>query len=276
MKRNLRLLLALPVVLSLVMSIGCTNAEIMRLKGANEVMQRKFQASDAARNSLAKDNEQLQRDLAAQTAALDTKRQENELLLAQLTKSKEDFDKLNELYKAEIERKSPTFGGPLDPALDQALKALAAANPDLLTYDSKLGMVKLKSDLTFALGSADVQPGATQALGKLVEILKTPEAARYSIYVAGHTDDVPIGAATRRLHPTNWYLSVHRAVGVQKVLTAAGMPGVRIGVMGFGEFHPIAPNRPNKKGNAANRRVELWILPSGRLLTRPKAAAAPE
>jgi len=276
MKRNLTRLLALPVVVCLLMSIGCVNRELQAAKNANALLRRRFDTSEEARNSLAKDNEQLQRDLTAQGESLETRRKENELLIAQLTKSKEDFDKLTELYEKEVGRKVPIFGGPLDPTVDKALKALAAANPDLFTYDSKLGMVKLKSDLTFGLGSAVVQAGASQALGKLVAILKTPEAARYNVYVAGHTDDVPIGATTRKRHPTNWYLSVHRAVGVQKVLVAAGMPDARIGVLGFGEFHPVAPNAPGNKGNAANRRVELWILPPGRLLTRPMAAAAPE
>jgi len=278
MKRTLTLVLALPIVATLMMSVGCTNAEIQRLKAANDQMQRSLQGSEEARNGLSRDNEQLQRELTIQGEALETRRKENEVLLAQCTTLKENFDKLNALYEKELGRKAPIFGGPvLDKAVDKALKALAAANPDLFTYDSTLGMVKLKSDLTFGLGSAVVRAGASQALGKLVAILKTPEAAQYNLYVAGHTDDVPIGnPATERLHPTNWYLSVHRAIGVQKVLVAAGMPGPRIGVMGFGEHHPVVPNAAGNKGNAANRRVELWILPPGRLLTRPTVAADPD
>ncbi len=49
-----------------------------------------------------------------------------------------------------------------------------------------------------------------------------------------------------------------------------------VGVLGFGEFHPAAPNAAGNKGNAANRRVELWILPGARLLTRPMGGTAPE
>jgi flagellar motor protein MotB len=37
--------------------------------------------------------------------------------------------------------------------------------------------------------------------------------------------------------------------------------------MGFGEYHPVAPNKPGKKGNQANRRVEIWIVPPGSFLT---------
>ncbi len=271
----------LPVVALVLLgltAVGCTNRDLMEARAANAQMQRKLQQSEEARKSLEGDNQKLQRGLAAQVEAEEARKKENDLLRTQCAQLKDSFDNLNKLYQEELKRKDAPPIGPLLPTgMDRALKALAAANPDLFTYDSKLGMVKLKSDLSFASGSAVVQPGASQALGKLVAILKTPEAGTFHVYVAGHTDDVPIGnPETRKRHPTNWYLSVHRAIGVQKVLVKAGMPDARIGVMGFGEFHPIAPNKPNKKGNAANRRVELWILPPGRLLTRPAGGEAPK
>ncbi|NQU76594.1 MAG: OmpA family protein, partial [Planctomycetes bacterium] len=81
------------------------------------------------------------------------------------------------------------------------------------------------------------------------------------------TDDIPISTATARRHPTNWYLSVHRAVSVVGALSTAGVPAKRMGAMGFGEFHPIAPNAPGHKGNPQNRRVEIWIVSPERLLT---------
>jgi chemotaxis protein MotB len=47
----------------------------------------------------------------------------------------------------------------------------------------------------------------------------------------------------------------------------AGLDPERIGAMGFGEYHPVEPNKPNKKGNPKNRRVEIWIIPPDRFLT---------
>ena len=159
-------------------------------------------------------------------------------------------------------------GGALPEALSSALQKFALANPDIAEYDAKLGMVKLKSDLTFSPGSAKVNPEATAMLAKLVSVLNDPAAGEFSVYVAGHTDDVPIGnPATKRRHPTNWYLSAHRAVGVQKALQSAKLDPSRIAVMGFGSYHPIEPNKLNKKGNPANRRVELWITPTGQFLS---------
>jgi chemotaxis protein MotB len=158
--------------------------------------------------------------------------------------------------------------GALPEALSSALQKFALANPDIAEYDAKLGMVKLKSDLTFSPGSAKVNPEATAMLAKLVSVLNDPTAAEFSVYVAGHTDDVPVGnPRTTRRHPTNWYLSAHRAVGVQKALQSAKLDPSRIAVMGFGSYHPVEPNKPNNKGNAANRRVELWITPTGQFLS---------
>jgi chemotaxis protein MotB len=42
-----------------------------------------------------------------------------------------------------------------------------------------------------------------------------------------------------------------------------GIESTRLSVRGFGEFRPIAPNAPDKKGNAANRRVEMFIVYKG-------------
>ena len=42
-----------------------------------------------------------------------------------------------------------------------------------------------------------------------------------------------------------------------------GIEATRISERGFGEFRPVVPNAPGKKGNAQNRRVEIYIVPRG-------------
>lgn len=147
----------------------------------------------------------------------------------------------------------------LPPELDDALSRLAAANPQLMSYDAARGMVKLRSDLTFALGSADVNAAAVTSLNSLAGIFNSPAAAQYEVRVVGHTDNVPIkNVGTRAKHPTNWHLSVHRAISVMEVLGKAGVPSTRMSVAGYGEFHPIVPN--SATGAEANRRVELYLV----------------
>ena len=105
--------------------------------------------------------------------------------------------------------------------------------------------------------------------------VNTPAAAKFHVYVAGHTDDIPIRLSRDR-HPNNWYLSVHRAVAVQQVLTKAGLADERIGTMGFSKYHPVVANAPNEGGARENRRVEIWIVPPDRFLTATSAAPEPE
>jgi flagellar motor protein MotB len=46
-------------------------------------------------------------------------------------------------------------------------------------------------------------------------------------------------------------------------MAGGGISSERMSVRGFGEFRPIAPNKPEKKGNPQNRRVEIYIVPKG-------------
>ena len=95
--------------------------------------------------------------------------------------------------------------------------------------------------------------------------MDSAEAKQFDIVIVGHTDDVPIKRpATLAKHPTNWHLSVHRAIGVMKVLSGSGIASDRMAVKGYGEFQPLEPNKPNKGGNPVNRRVEIFILPSNK------------
>jgi chemotaxis protein MotB len=191
---------------------------------------------------------------------------------------KQDYDELSDALRRareEYERQlqgrlpEPLINVRVLPApLDKALRDFATENPDLVEYHQARGMVKLKADLTFRPGSDFVQPPATAALTKFVQIVNSPSAEKFHVYIAGHTDDMPIAREpTRRRHPNNWYLSVHRAVAVQQVLQKAGLSAQRIGVMGFSEYHPVAANKPNKGGNEKNRRVEIWIVPPSQFLT---------
>ena len=153
----------------------------------------------------------------------------------------------------------------LDPETDTQLKELAAANPELMTYDPALGMIKLRSDLTFALGSAQINPDAQRSLAQLARVVSRGAASRYALRVVGHTDNVPIkNPATREKHPTNWHLSVHRAIAVRDVLDEAGVAPGRTYVAGYGQYQPIVRN-PDRGGAAANRRVEIFLKPMSQM-----------
>lgn len=139
-----------------------------------------------------------------------------------------------------------------------------AKSQDMVTFDPDRGIVKFESDLLFEKGSDRVAPEAAKAVKSLCGIMNSEQGKEFDIIIAGHTDDIRIARPeTRAAHPTNWHLSAHRAISVLNVMTASNIVSERLSVRGFGEFRPVAPNKPNKKGNPLNRRVEIYIVPKG-------------
>ena len=152
--------------------------------------------------------------------------------------------------------------GSLPQEVSDALEALAAANPDLMTYDAARGMIRLKSDLTFGLGSADVNENAKTALARLAGVLNSPAAAGFDVQVIGHTDAVPVKSARgKQLFIDNRGLSSNRGDAVARVLVDNRVAASRIMSGGRGETQPIVAN--DARGRAqANRRVEIFIVKS--------------
>ena len=182
-------------------------------------------------------------------------------ILAKLEKALSSHNKLTTaLAKAEGRLREISSEPILDPAMDAALVQLVQSNPKLMTYEPEIGMVKFHSDLTFALGSADVNAEASTSLKSLAQILDSKIGKNYITRIVGHTDNVPIGRpATRAKHPTNTHLSVHRSIAVRDALVTDGIAPNRTQVSGYGQYRPIAPN--GARGAAANRRVEIYLFP---------------
>lgn len=190
--------------------------------------------------------------------------QQNAALKAQL-------EELNRRYD-EAMRREPTVILPQSVSND--LQALASQNPDLLEFDASRGLLKFKSDVTFASGSADVQAKARSVLDQVARILNSPSVANYELLVAGHTDNVPVAnpATIRAGHKDNWYLSAHRAITVGAELRKGGIGASRMGVVGYADQRPVASNA-SESGKAQNRRVEVLILPPAASSAAPATAA---
>ncbi|MBI1335436.1 MAG: OmpA family protein [Phycisphaera sp.] len=168
-------------------------------------------------------------------------------------------------------------GGPVDAVTDQALVELAEMHPGLMTYDPQRGMIKLASDLTFALGSTNVNDEAKRGLSELARIFNTPAAGKYEVRIVGHTDNVPVTSATgRQKYGDNWGLSAFRAISVMQVLKGAGVNETRMGIGGYGEFRPVVANPTGRgKGAEPNRRVEIYLVPMPDLGVAPAPSTAP-
>ncbi|MGB0767707.1 MAG: OmpA family protein [Phycisphaeraceae bacterium] len=163
----------------------------------------------------------------------------------------------------------------LPPEVSNALRDLAAANPDLMTYDEARGMIRLRSDLTFALGSDVVSDAAKTALARLATVLNAGAAGEFDIQVVGHTDAVPVkSAAGRQKFTDNRGLSSNRGDSVARVLIANGVNEGRVLSGGRGATQPVEAN--NARGQSkANRRVEIFLVKASDAPPPAPAPAAP-
>jgi chemotaxis protein MotB len=170
-------------------------------------------------------------------------------------------DELNRKYAEAMSR--PAGSTPLPKELNDELQDFANKNPELVDFDSARGIVKFKSDVTFASGSAEVTPKAKEAIQRFAQILNSNAASRYELLVAGHTDSTRVSNPNtiKAGHLDNWYLSSHRAIAVASELRNDRINPQRLGCVGYADQRPVAANTTTQ-GMAQNRRVEVLILPT--------------
>lgn len=239
------------------------------------VSQEKYNALKLERDRYAEQLGQAQTDASTARAEADLLKQQlaalgsndaNQMgLVANLTQQNADLqrqlDELNRRYSEAIGKIGQ--GAALPEPLDNALREFAAANPDLVDFDSARGIVKFKSDVTFALGSAELTSNARTAIGRFAQILNSSAASGYELMVAGHTDNTRVSRQETIAagHKDNWYLSAHRAIAVGSELQSQRVNPQRLAVVGYADQRPVASNS-SESGRAQNRRVEVLILPT--------------
>jgi len=182
-------------------------------------------------------------------------------LTSQISELQRDNDDLNRKYAEAMNR--PIGVNALPPVLNDALTEFARQYPDLVDFDSARGVVKFKSDVTFATGSAEVTPKATEVISRFSQILNSPAAVHYELMVVGHTDNQRVvnPRTIAQGHKDNWYLSAHRAIAVSEALQREQVSPSRLEVAGCADQRPIGSNS-TEGGRAQNRRVEVLILPT--------------
>ena len=116
------------------------------------------------------------------------------------------------------------------------------------TPDNQLKL-EVPSDISFAVGKADIQPGFRTILDQFAVTLNNNPATQ--IRIIGHTDSTGTDAI-------NQPLSVNRAAGVRDYLTSRGVSPQRIAVDGRASREPVADNA-TEQGRARNRRVEMFV-----------------
>ena len=114
-------------------------------------------------------------------------------------------------------------------------------------------LISLSNRLLFQEGQVDLPAESLPILDTIAEMLRP---INNKIRLVGHTNNT---LSANPLYPTNWDLSLARALSVAKYLMNKGIAPDRLIVTGRGEYDPLFPNDtdPHKQLNA---RVEIIIV----------------
>ena len=126
-------------------------------------------------------------------------------------------------------------------------------------YTTRVGEGPFPTELKNKIGELIGTKGK-ERLSEISSLLKAitkkiPSKINWIIQVEGHTDNVPI---SNNEFPSNWELSVARAIAVARIMIDNGIEPNRINVAGYGEFRPLVDNQ-DKDNRKKNRRIELKL-----------------
>lgn len=115
-------------------------------------------------------------------------------------------------------------------------------------------VIRFKDGVLFSSGKATISDSGYNLLNEIAEKI---QGIPNLVVIEGFTDNIPIKTND---FPSNWELSVARAIGVAKfMIDDMAIEEERISVSGFGEQRPIDTN-DTEEGRANNRRIEITIL----------------
>lgn len=113
-------------------------------------------------------------------------------------------------------------------------------------------VIRIPAELTFAAGSSAVRPEFDATLLEIARTVKAKNQAYVDVFA--HTD-------TSGTEAVNQALSDKRAAAVASYLASHGIGKARIASKGLGETSPLYNSEADEAQKAANRRVEIRLLP---------------
>ena len=139
--------------------------------------------------------------------------------------------------------------------LASAVRKLTEADLGIqVTHSDEGTRLAFADQVLFDFGKDIINPEGFPFLDKIAQVLAD---VPYPLRVEGHTDNVPI--RTRRF-PSNWELSIARAVNVVKYFAqVSNIEPRRLSAVGYGESRPLVKN-DTPSNRAKNRRVEILLL----------------
>ena len=165
------------------------------------------------------------------------------------------------------------IGHKMDKAKKEA-EAIQNAQVEEVKDANGLDAVKVTfaSGILFATGKNDLSGEAKASLQQLAGVLKGNSDC--DVAIQGYTDNQGWKNSTaEQSAQKNQALSLDRATAVSSYLLALSVPATQIkSVEGFGESNPVASNA-TKDGQAQNRRVEVYMYASQKMIQEAEQAA---
>lgn len=267
------------------------NREIAALQAEQQALQRQRSELQKQIGGLESERSELERQRAAleqhklwleqEQIALQTRigllAQDKTSLEKQQAELKTSFERQRAELQASLERQRAELQEQVELLEDQKMQLLAASQETQSQYDElvrnltdevekgQLQVRQYKNMLTvdvaeqlfFDSGQASLKESGKEVLKKVGDTLKAYDDK--IIRIIGHTDDVPIGSAHRKVYPSNWELSAARATTVVRYLQEVGVPPERMIASGRAEYAPVASN-DSAEGRQKNRRIEITLI----------------
>jgi chemotaxis protein MotB len=114
-------------------------------------------------------------------------------------------------------------------------------------------LISLSERLIFGADQTDLPAEALPVLDTIIGMLRP---INNKVRLVGHTSNAP---SANPFYPTNWELSLARAMSVARYLINAGIAPERFIISGQGEYAPLFPNDTDQH-KALNARVEIIIV----------------
>lgn len=165
------------------------------------------------------------------------------------------------------------IGHKMDKAKKEA-EAIKNAQVEGVTDANGLEAVKLTFDsgILFSTGKSELTAASKTSLQQLATVLKNN--ADCDVTIQGYTDNQGWkGCTAAQSVQKNQALSLDRATSVSSYLQTLSVPATQIkSVEGLGETNPVASNA-TKEGQAQNRRVEVYMYASQKMIEEANAQA---
>lgn len=142
----------------------------------------------------------------------------------------------------------PVYMAQLDSELRQQTAGMGL---DVLRVGNGI-VIRIPAELTFAAGSSAVRPEFDATLLEIARTVRTRNLTYVDVFA--HTD-------TSGTPQVNQALSDKRAAAVATYLAGHGVAKARIASKGLGESAPLYNPETDESQKAANRRVEIRLLP---------------